>query len=218
MDTRFNLLKKWLEDTLNNRELLIETASADASFRRYFRVTIGANSLIAMDAPPLQEDCRPFLRLARLLKELKVHTPEVHAEDLDQGFILLEDLGNQDYLDNLGDTSKADTLYGQAIEALLKLQQGDITQVEPYTEEKLKQEMSLFKDWYLEKHLSQPMSDKAATAWANLQNRLCKACTEQPIAWVHRDFHSRNLMITEENNPGVIDFQDLVAGNLKSPP
>ena len=129
MDTRFNLLRKWLEDTLNNRELLIETASADASFRRYFRVTIGAKSLIAMDAPPLQEDCRPFVRLARLLRELKVHTPEVHAEDLDQGFILLEDLGNQDYLDNLGDTSKADTLYGQAIEALLKLQQGDITPV-----------------------------------------------------------------------------------------
>lgn len=214
MDTRFNLLRKWLEDTLNNRELLIETASADASFRRYFRVTIGAKSLIAMDAPPLQEDCRPFVRLARLLRELKVHTPEVHAEDLDQGFILLEDLGNQDYLDNLGDTSKADTLYGQAIEALLKLQQGDITQVEPYTEEKLKQEMSLFKDWYLEKHLDQPMSENAATAWNDLQNILCEACAEQPSVWVHRDFHSRNLMVTKENNPGVIDFQDLVAGPI----
>ena len=163
MDTRFNQLKKWLEETLDNRDLLITTASADASFRRYFRVTIGAKSigaksLVAMDAPPLQEDCRPFVRLARLLRELKVHTPEIHAMDLDQGFILLEDLGNQDYLDNLGDISKADTLYGQAIDALVKLQSGDINQVEPYTEEKFKQEMSLFKDWYLEKHLSQPMS------------------------------------------------------------
>jgi len=214
LDTRLEQLQYWLKSVLSKRSFRVETASADASFRRYFRVILEDQTLIAMDAPPAQEDCRPFIKFAKALNELGAHTPAIYAENLEQGFILLEDLGSTDYLTMLKARQRVEVLYSDAIDALLKIQQGNPALAAKYTNLKLKEEMSLFKDWYLKKHLNHTMNPVELEVWESLQNRLCAACLEQPQVWVHRDYHSRNLMVTQTNNPGVIDFQDLVTGPL----
>ena len=191
-------------------------ASNDASFRRYFRATLQDRSYVAMDAPPDREDCEPFVRIARAMHEVGLHVPEIHAEDHEQGFLLLDDLGTQSYLDSL-DQYSVDSLYADAIESLLILQGSDILEridLPPYDEALLMQEMGLFRDWYLGTHLGIDLSQEQANDLQQVFELLAASALEQPTVCVHRDYHSRNLMVVDEDNPGIIDFQDAVVGPI----
>ncbi|MDJ0739049.1 MAG: phosphotransferase [Gammaproteobacteria bacterium] len=213
MPERLRQLEHWLAHACGLSDCRVEPASADASFRRYFRATRGdGTTLVVMDAPPDKEDCRPFIAVAERMAAAGVHVPTIHAADLEQGFLLLEDLGTTAYLDALGDAS-ADRLYGDAIAALLRLQAGAPTAGLPaYDRDLLRREMQLFSDWLLGRHLAiEP--DAAQRAMLDTTfNALVDNALAQPVVCVHRDYHSRNLMVVARDNPGVIDFQDAVAG------
>lgn len=213
-DQRLQQLTCWLNNTLEEHISAITPAADDASFRRYFRVTLPGQSLIAMDAPPDKENSEPFVRIAEALTNLGVHAPKIVASDLALGFMLLEDLGDTDYLSQLATPQAADILYQQALSVLVKIQSGNPSQAAAYTSEKLVEEMNLFPTWFLQRHLGLELTSAQQSTWLETQQLLCDTCAEQPQVWVHRDFHSRNLMVTTENNPGVIDFQDLVLGPI----
>lgn len=205
-------LEAWLQQVLSNQPFTLTTASADASFRRYFRVHIN-RTLIAMDAPPPQEDCRPFVRIAKLLLAAGLNVPEVLAENVDDGFLLLSDLGDTTYLSVLN-AENASKLYGDAAQALIKMQlasQPDT--LPPYDEALLTREMQLFPDWYLAKHLDVTLDDAQAKVLQQTFALLNQNILAQAKVTVHRDYHSRNLMVCD-NNPGVLDFQDAVYGPI----
>lgn len=193
---------------------LIAPASADASFRRYFRVTRKAESFIVMDAPPDKEDLKPFISVARLLSDVGVNVPLVLAKDLERGFLLLTDLGTEQYLSSLTETS-VERLYGDALEALLAIQSADPklgAELPRYDETLLNREMQLLPEWFLARHLRLTLTAAEVELLRELFAALTAAALEQPAAIVHRDYHSRNLLITREHNPGIIDFQDAVWG------
>lgn len=214
MSQRLSQLKHWLEVTCGLPDAGLEPASEDASFRRYFRVRPrdAATTFVVMDAPPDKEDCRPFLRIAEAMRGTGVHVPVVHASDLAQGFLLLEDLGSRSYLDVL-DPASVDALYGDALSALLRFQRGfPVAQLPPYDRALLDREMQLFPDWLLARHLDlRPDPDERVVLQTTF-DVLADTALEQPVVGVHRDYHSRNLMLVERANPGIIDFQDAVAG------
>ncbi|GAB3392858.1 aminoglycoside phosphotransferase family protein [Azotobacter armeniacus] len=186
-------------------------ASSDASFRRYFRWQDGERSLIVMDAPPPQEDCRPFVKVAGLLAAAGVHVPEILAADLEQGFLLLSDLGRQTYLEVL-DEHKADALFEDALEALLAFQRLPLDAGLPcYDEALLRRELQLFPDWYLQRHLGVTLDGERLAAWQRVCELLLESALAQPRVLVHRDYMPRNLMASTPN-PGVLDFQDAVYG------
>jgi aminoglycoside/choline kinase family phosphotransferase len=208
-DSRFEALKQWLSQDLGLTNYQMTVASGDASFRRYFRVRCEGISLIAMDAPPEQEDCRPFVYLASKFRDLGLNVPEVLEQNLEQGFLLLSDLGKHQYLGVLN-LDNAGVLYGDALVALQVLQRGDAKELGllSYGRDLLMKEMRLFQDWYLERHLGIQIE----TTLDNLFGLLAASALEQPQVPVHRDYHSRNLMMTEKVNPGILDFQDAVKG------
>ncbi len=213
MTERLDQLAQWARRQLDWPAVELAVASADASFRRYFRVSRGQESYILMDAPPAREDCRPFVHVSGLLLALGLHVPEVLASDLEQGFLLLSDLGDRCYLDALDDSS-VDRLYGDAIGALLAMQ-GCVTAesgLPDYGRPLLLAEMELFRDWLLDRHLGLRPRGAAADALDGAFSRLADSALAQPRVCVHRDFHSRNLMVCEGHNPGVLDFQDAVIG------
>lgn len=227
---RTALLREWLDRVLANRAAennpdqpfypaySLAPASADASFRRYFRVTFAdGQTRIVMDAPPEQEDCRPFLQVGRLFAAAGVHVPTIHAENLEQGFLLLSDLGQTTYL-NVLDAQTAPKLYHDANAALVRIQLASRAGVLPeYDRALLTRELNLFPDWYVARHLGIALDAKQdaslrATFDAILANNLA-----QPMVFVHRDYHSRNLMVSGDEfpeNPGIIDFQDAVFGPI----
>lgn len=211
---RLERLRQWTESVLPAPLVTLEPASADASFRRYFRATMSHGSLVVMDAPPSHEDCRPFLHIARLFRQAGANTPEIHAENLDEGFLLLSDFGSTTYLAALDD-GRADTLYRDANAALVKIQSASRAgELPDYDAELLMREMRLFPDWYVARHLKLDLTDAQRTTLeqtfaAVLDNNLAQA-----RVYVHRDWHSRNLMVTEADNPGVLDFQDAVYGPI----
>ena len=212
MDRR-SQLQHWIETRLNTSPLTLEPASADASFRRYFRVRAAGLSLIAMDAPPGREDCRPFVRVARLLAAAGVHVPRVIAEDLEQGFLLLSDLGTTSYLQALNDTS-ADELFRDATDALLRWQLASRPDVlPPYDEALLTRELQIFPEWYLQRHLGFTLSLAQRRALSAVFALILANNLAQPAVYVHRDYMPRNLMVCEPN-PGVLDFQDAVYGPI----
>jgi hypothetical protein len=215
MPQRLDLLERWLERTCRLEDFRLTPASEDASFRRYFRITLSDGStLVVMDAPPDKEDCRPFVELASRLRDAGLHVPQIHRQDLEQGFLLLEDLGSQSYLTALSATS-ADALYGDAIGALLRLQtRGAVGGLPVYDEAMLRREMQLFPDWLLTRHLGVQLTAPERTLLARSFDRLVASALQQPVVCVHRDYHSRNLMRLDSDNPGVIDFQDAVAGPI----
>ena len=211
-DARLIQLREWLPEVLGEPYRALAPASADASFRRYFRVHLDRGSRIVMDAPPDREDCRPFLHAARLLAERGLNVPRVLAADVTRGFLLLEDFGDLSYLDALNGDNAA-RLYGDAMDALLRLQRGGAPAVfPPYDEALLRGEMALFRDWYLVRHLGLAPEDERLADLEEIFARLAAAALAQPRVWVHRDYHSRNLMVVEGNNPGILDFQDAVVG------
>ncbi len=220
-DPRRDELAAWTAATLGSAAFTLASASADASFRRYFRATFdapppragGRRTLIVMDAPPAKEDSAPFVHVAQLLRAAGVHAPEILAADLTRGFLLLTDLGQRTYLAAL-DAASAPGLYSDAIDALIRWQRASReNELPPYDEALLRRELELFPDWYLARHLGVALTamqrqtlDRAFACV--LENNLAQA-----RVFVHRDYHSRNLMVCERN-PGVLDFQDAVRGPI----
>lgn len=215
-DTRLTALKTWTSgiDAVAGGEPV--PASADASFRRYFRLQSGANSFIVMDAPPAQEDCLPFVRIAGYLEAMRLNAPRVIEANLDEGFLLLSDLGSRQYLAELQqDASVAPALYGDALAALATMQRrGAAYQglLPPYDDKLLRFEVSLFHDWLCGTHLGISLTGEEERAWQDCCDVLVANALDQPQVFVHRDYHSRNLMLTDEGNPGILDFQDAVEG------
>jgi len=208
------MLNRWLGRELGSESFTLAPASSDASFRRYWRVSHAGGTLIAMDAPPAHEDCGRFADLARRFRAIGLNTPEVHAEERELGFLLLSDLGDRLYLAHL-DAEHADGLYGDALSALALIQQrGPQDGLPLYDAAFLLREMGLFREWFLETHLGLTLTEDTIALFDAVQRLLVESALEQPRVCVHRDFHSRNLMITETDNPGVLDFQDAVVGPL----
>ncbi len=220
-------LTNWLHSLYPDTPFTLAIASADASFRRYFRASFpDGTARIVMDAPPEHEDCRPFLHIGKLFEGAGTHVPHVYAQDLEQGFLLLSDLGNTTYLQALNpDNAKA--LYGSATDALVKIQlasrEGELPS---YDEALLRRELNLFPEWYIAKHLNITLTDKQQKALEQVFCRILDNNLAQPRVYVHRDFHSRNLMYIETVaddfpgaqdiaiNPGILDFQDAVYGPI----
>ncbi len=213
MAERLAALTEWLSNDIGLKDFRLEPASGDASFRRYFRGTDSkGESWIAMDAPPEQEDCRPFVDIARQLASLGLHVPAVLAEDLARGFLLLEDLGSSHYLDVLDDAS-VDRLYGDALGALAVIQAcGPREGIPAYDRQMLMREMELFREWLLCNHLGIRPSAAENQMLDETFGLLVESALEQPRVCVLRDYHSRNLMVTTSPNPGILDFQDAVLG------
>lgn len=206
-------IKTWLHSKFPDSLFDISPASADASFRRYFRATFVDQTLVVMDAPPQQEDCRPFIHVAQLFGAAGVHVPQVLAQDLEQGFLLLTDLGNTTYLQAL-DTSNAHELYGTATDALVTIQLASREfALPPYDKALLLREMYLFPEWYVTKHLQVRLDEKQNAALETVFQRILQNNLAQPRVFVHRDYHSRNLMVSTPN-PGILDFQDAVYGPI----
>lgn len=218
MDSRYREMQQWLTDRLGGAGFSLAPASADASFRRYFRVTRPGESLIVMDAPPAQEDTRPYTRIARRFYQLGLNVPRILEEDADNGFLLLSDLGDRTYLQELT-AATADRLYGDAMAALVILQVGTYTDPQGsflpvYDRALLLAEMELFREWLCGRHLGRELDDTQHQALDRVFALLADSALEQPQVWVHRDYHSRNLMWLERHNPGILDFQDAVLGPI----
>jgi len=213
-DDRRTRLAQWLDQELRGARFTLTAASEDASFRRYFRATLqDGRTFVAMDAPPDKEDCRPFVRIARLLHDAGVHAPEVHAQDLTAGFLLLSDLGTRTYLNELK-TADANGLMADAIDALIRWQLATRAgELPPYDEALLRREMNLFPEWYVARHRRKSLTGEQAQALESVFAALVRSALAQPTVYVHRDYMPRNLMVAEPN-PGVLDFQDAVIGPI----
>jgi len=215
-DDRLAALAAFAASTIGTPAFGLTPASEDASFRRYFRITPGAPwrghaTLIAMDAPPPREDCRPFVHVAQLLATAGVHAPAVLAQDLASGFLLLSDLGDRTYLRALDATTASD-LYSAATDALIRWQASTRGgELPPYDEALLMRELELFPDWYVKRHLGREITASQATTLRKAFRAILDNNLAQPVVFVHRDYHSRNLMVSTPN-PGVLDFQDAVCG------
>jgi aminoglycoside/choline kinase family phosphotransferase len=210
---RLEALDAWLRDALGGREYTREPASTDASFRRYFRVFSEGRTWIAMDAPPEREDCRPFVKVAGLMRAAGMHVPEIYAQDLAGGFLLLSDLGRQTYLQAF-DEDNADGLFRDAVAALLDWQAASREgELPPYDETLLRRELDLFPDWYVARHLGATLTASESEELESVFGRILASNLAQPRVFVHRDFMPRNLMVSQPN-PGVIDFQDAVHGPI----
>ncbi|HUW26716.1 MAG TPA: phosphotransferase [Gallionella sp.] len=191
----------WLHHQLPGAAFTLAAASADASFRRYFRATCAdGRTFIVMDAPPQHEDCRPFLHIAKLFEQAGTHVPHIYAQDLEQGFLLLSDLGNTTYLQALcaGHAGTAHELYDAATDALIKIQLASCENELPhYDEALLLREMRLFPEWYITRHLGITLGEKQSAALEECFRRILRNNLAQPRVYVHRDYHSRNLMYIE---------------------
>ena len=215
-DRRLAALQQFGAQALGTQDFDWAPASSDASFRRYFRIEGAQGSWIVMDAPPEKEDLGRFVKVARRFAALGLHVPEILACNLDAGFCLLSDLGRRPYLDELTDET-VERLYGDALGALVVLQSGTFADPEflpPYNGELLRKEMERFPTWYLGRYLGITLSDRDTHLLATAFENLTRSALAQPQVWVHRDYHSRNLMILPRHNPGILDFQDAVCGPI----
>lgn len=220
-DLRREQLLAWLTTDLGRTIDRLEPASADASFRRYFRAYSngGAHGNVAtwivMDAPPDKEDVTPYLRVSSLLESTGVHVPHVHAADPARGFVLLEDLGSTHYLQRLVAGEDVDALYGAALDALADIQERGreaAKELPPYDRATLQREMDLLPEWFCTRHLRLDLDAEDRELLASTFEWLIVRALEQPLVFVHRDYHSRNLMISPPRTPGIIDFQDALRG------
>jgi hypothetical protein len=210
---RYQLVQDWLARQLRGRTYALAPASADASFRRYFRVTLPDTTLIVMDAPPEVEDSRPFIQVAGLMAAAGIHVPTILAQDLALGFLLLSDLGSTTYLAALNDDN-ADRLFRDATDALIRWQLASREGVLPvYGEALLRRELDLFPQWYLRRHLGIELDVRQRQSLDAMFRLILSHNLGQPRTYVHRDYMPRNLMVTEPN-PGVLDFQDAVYGPI----
>ncbi|HKV97180.1 MAG TPA: phosphotransferase [Gammaproteobacteria bacterium] len=213
MSDRFQELQAWTAQALQRAAVDLQALPADASFRRYFRVQDGARSFVVMDAPPAREDCRPYVKVAGLLKAAGLHAPEVLAQDVARGYLLLSDLGRQCYLEAL-QRGDADTLFADAIGALVRWQSFSRPDVLPeYQRALLRRELNLFPEWYLARHLGVTLDGAGQAQMDSVFGLLEDSALAQPRVFVHRDYMPRNLMVSTPN-PGVLDFQDALYGPI----
>ncbi len=212
MSARVAQITRWLRQDLGFPEFELTPASSDASFRRYFRIAFNGETRIVMDAPPGKEDIGPFIKVARLMADIGLHVPSILEENHAEGFLLLSDLGTEQYLPHLNEQSVG-RLYLDALDALATLQargpRGD--ELPPYDRALLLREMELFREWFLGRHLRLPLTQEDHQLLNRSFDVLSESALEQPRVTVHRDYHSRNLMVSEPN-PGILDFQDAVIG------
>lgn len=232
-EKRLNALKSWLASLEQTHQLdldSLQTASSDASFRHYYRLNTTTTTVIAMDAPPPQEDCQPFIHVTGLLRQAHLNVPHILAQDSTQGFLLLSDLGTQTYYQAIqtGLTdARLQQLYRDAITALVQLQQAPITDLPAYDSHRLNQELGVFPEWYAARHCQSPLDEKDMAILQHAFDLLAADAAKQPKVLVHRDFHSPNLMVSDQPpanldgvgqpslvNPGVIDYQDALAGPI----
>ncbi len=214
-DSRLAELTRWICEDLGFADGRIAPASVDASFRRYFRVTRDADSYIAMDAPPEKENVQPFVSVARILLGMGLNVPMILAKDAERGFLLLSDLGTRQYLDELRLEGAVEGLYADALEALGTMQlagQGTARDLPHYSHALLMREMELMPQWFLEGHLGLHVDADERGMLDRLFETLASSALAQPATFVHRDYHSRNLLVTSAGNPGILDFQDAVRG------
>lgn len=214
-DSRLAALTRWVVDDLGFAGARIAPASADASFRRYFRLTRGEDSYIVMDAPPDKEDVTPFVRIAQAMAAMRLNVPIVLARDTAGGFLLLSDLGSRQYLDEIEANRDVERLYADALAALVTMQtagQAAARALPRYDRALLLREMELFPEWFLGRHLGSTPGPEVRELLDRTFDTLVSSALSQPAVFVHRDYHSRNLLLTEENNPGILDFQDAVSG------
>jgi N-acetylmuramate 1-kinase len=213
-DSRLADLTRWVFEDLGFAGSDISPASVDASFRRYFRVTRGSDSYIAMDAPPDKEKVEPFVRVARLLLGMGLNVPVILAQDARRGFLLLSDLGTRQYLDELKNGAE-ERLYADALGALARMQSAGAAsarELPPYSRDLLMVEMELMPQWFLRDHLRLDISAAERGMLDRLFETLAQSALAQSRTFVHRDYHSRNLLLTSTENPGILDFQDAVCG------
>ena len=226
-DSRRERLHAWAGELLSRSDLAISVASADASFRRYFRVAVSGGrpsdpSWIVMDAPPDKENLEPFIRVADMLVRAGVNAPRVLAQNLDEGYLLLSDLGDHTYLSELesAQSMRVDELYADALDALVGMQTRTpgASELPPYDAALLRREMELFPEWFLDKHLGIVVGSDIRAKLVATFDALIESALAQPRVFVHRDYHSRNLMVAGTAalgaNPGVLDFQDAVYGPI----
>ena len=214
MSDRYNSLQNWLTEILGTSAFNLKPASEDASFRTYHRLFLKNKTFIVMDAPPEQENCKVFIKITKKLRACDVNVPIIHNVNIEQGFLLLSDLGNDLYLNKLNKSSIYE-LYSDALNTLVAIQVlVNVGGVDEYDKSLLISEMNLFREWLIEKHLNIKLSDSQVKILTTLFDLLVNNALQQPKVFVHRDFHSRNLMVTKENNPGVIDYQDAVYGPI----
>ncbi|MDE1942903.1 MAG: phosphotransferase [Betaproteobacteria bacterium] len=216
--SRLNALHAWVSQTHPAPLDALTPASSDASFRRYFRLTLGEERWIVMDAPPDRENCRPFVAVAELFGAAGLHVPQVLRADFEQGFLLLTDLGDTTYLQALeacgGERAQADRLYRAALDALVTLQRASHPNVLPeYDAALLQRELDLFPEWYAARHLGHALEGAQRATFEAACRALLDNVLAQPRVYVHRDYHSRNLMVCDPL-PGVLDFQDAVYGPI----
>ncbi len=198
------------ETTVNR----LQPASSDASFRRYFRWHSAETDLVLMDAPPPQEDCRPFVKIAQLLAQGGLHVPKIWAEDLQRGFLVLSDLGTQTWLEVLNQDN-ADEMFALAINALITMQKISVqdAQLPVYDEALLRRELQLFPDWYVAHVLGRQLTAEQQSLWQQTCDVLVNSALKQSQVLVHRDYMPRNLMLSTPN-PSILDFQDAVYGPI----
>jgi len=212
---RSELLRNWLRETLGDEAFTLAPASADASFRRYFRVTTNTGTRIVMDAPPEREDCRPFIQVAALLAGAGLNAPQILAQDLARGFLLLSDLGTITYMAALKEApDRADELFSDASDALVRWQLASAPDILPsYDAALLRRELDLFPAWYIERHLNLRLKDTQKNVIEESFALIMRSNLAQPSVYVHRDYMPRNLMLSDPN-PGILDFQDAVYGPI----
>ncbi len=212
--TRVQQIKDWIHLQLDCDGIALVPISGDASFRRYYRFKLNDRSYIVMDAAPEHEDCAAFIDISARLAAVDINVPQILAQDLARGFLLLTDLGDALYLDSLNQRT-ADDLYADALDALFTMQtRCEVGSLPNYDESLLRREMSLFSDWLLEKHLALKLPDGLVDEISTIADLLVESALEQPRVFVHRDYHCRNLLQTSANNPGVLDYQDAVLGPI----
>ena len=220
LNARDQLLTDWVAQRFPGQDVLIVPASADASFRRYFRLSMpDGTTRILMDAPPEHEDCRPFIKVAALLAKAGLAAPRVLDQDLEQGFLLLTDLGRIGYLEALhADLSLADTLIRPVLDTLVRWQlASSAATLPPYDAALLRRELELFPEWFIGRHLGVTLADNEKLLLERSFKYLINSALNQPKVYVHRDFMPRNLMLVESEQvltPAIIDFQDAVYGPI----
>ncbi|HEX7815774.1 aminoglycoside phosphotransferase family protein [Dyella sp.] len=214
---RATLRLAWARKVLDDASLELAPASADASFRSYWRAVTGPahSSWIIMDSPPAQEDPRPWLDIGARLAAAGLHVPAVHAHDVEQGLLLIEDLGSHLYLPALNDET-VEQLYGDAMDSLLRMQMHvDVAGMQTYDQAFLRRELDIMPEWFLGRHLGVTLTTAEREVLGQAFEVLLHSAQEQPLSFVHRDFHSRNLLIVDQGgNPGIIDFQGALIGPI----
>ena len=210
-DVRLGQLIQWVHAQSGWTEATLEPASTDASFRRYFRAYRNGQTAIAMDAPPDKENSAPFIDITKRLREAGVHAPDLYAQNLLDGFLLLEDFGSTHLLDELNLTS-VDELYGKALDALLQIQHADVDHLPEFTPAFMRMELDIMPEWFLQKHLGLNAEELPHELLEQAFDFLLEEVSNQPVAFMHRDYHSRNLMLAADGSLGVIDYQGALLG------